>query len=205
MISIHSKLKIHNSNLISVASTADFRMGTCLNHNGDLVQIVDFQHVKPGKGGAFVRTKFKSLKTGKIYDYTFNAGEKVDTARVVTRENQYLYKDDNGYVFMDNETFDQFTIPEKLVAGHEFMKEGQVVLIQFHEETETALSCELPPFVNLRITYSEPAVKGNTANNAMKKATLETGAEIHVPMFVEQDTLVKIDTREGKYVERIKE
>lgn len=187
-----------------MASTADFRMGYCLNHNGDLVQIVDFQHVKPGKGGAFVRTKFKSLKTGKIYDYTFNAGEKVDNARVVTRESQYLYKEENGYVFMDNETFEQVSIPEKLVTGFQFLKEGQTVLIQFHEETETALSCELPPFVNLKITYSEPAIKGNTASNAMKKATLETGAEINVPMFVEQDTLIKIDTREGTYVERVK-
>ena len=189
-----------------MASTADFRMGLSLNHNGDLVQIVDFQHVKPGKGGAFVRTKFKSLKTGKIYEHTFNAGEKIDTARVVTRENQYLYKEDGGYVFMDNETFEQVTIAEKLVSGYQYMKEGQMVLIQFHEETETALSCELPPFVFLRITYSEPAVKGNTTSNAMKKATLETGAVINVPMFVEQDTLVKIDTREGgSYVERVKE
>lgn len=188
-----------------MASTADFKMGTCLNHaNGDLVQIIDFQHVKPGKGGAFVRTKFKSLKTGKIYEHTFNAGEKVDTARVVTREYQYLYKEEVGYVFMDNETFDQVTIDEKLVTGYQYMKEGQIVLIQFHEETETALSCELPAFVNLMITYSEPAVKGNTATNAMKKAILETGAEIFVPMFVDQDELIKIDTREGKYVERVK-
>ena len=126
-------------------------MGLSLNHNGDLVQIVDFQHVKPGKGGAFVRTKFKSLKTGKIYEHTFNAGEKIDTARVVTRENQYLYKEeDGGYVFMDNETFEQVTISEKLVSGYEYMKEGQMVLIQFHEETETALSCELPPFCILK-------------------------------------------------------
>ncbi|TAG56536.1 MAG: elongation factor P [Cytophagales bacterium] len=189
-----------------MANTSDFRMGLCLNHeNGDLVQIIDFQHVKPGKGGAFVRTKFKSLKTGKIYEHTFNAGEKVDTARVVTQEYQYLYKEDTGYVFMHNETFDQVTIDEKLVTGYQFMKEGQLCLIQFHEETETALSCELPSFVNLMITYSEPAVKGNTATNAMKKAVLETGAEILVPMFVDQDELIKIDTRDGgKYVERVK-
>ena len=188
-----------------MASTADFKMGLCLNHNGDLVQIIDFQHVKPGKGGAFVRTKFKSLKTGKIYDHTFNSGEKVDTARVETREHTYLYKEETGFVFMDANTFDQVTIEEKMVEGHEFMKEGQIVLIQFHAETEQALSVELPPFVNLRITYSEPAVKGNTATNAMKKATLETGAEINVPMFVDQDDLIKVDTREGKYVERVKE
>lgn len=187
-----------------MASTADFKMGLCLNHNSDLVTIIDFQHVKPGKGGAFVRTKFKSLKTGKIYEYTYNAGEKVDIIRVETREHQYLYKEESGFVFMDNETFDQVTIDEKLVSGHEFMKEGQIVLIQIHTETEQPLSCELPPFVNLLITYSEPAVKGNTANNALKKASLETGAEVMVPMFVEEGELVKIDTREGKYVERVK-
>jgi elongation factor P len=188
-----------------VASTSDFRIGLCLEHsNGDLVQIIDFQHVKPGKGGAFVRTKFKSLKTGKIYEHTFNAGEKVETARVETREHQFLYKEENGFVFMDNVTFDQVTIEERLVEGHEFMKEGQLVLIQVHAETEQALTCELPAFVTLKITYSEPAVKGNTATNAMKKAVLETGAEINVPMFVNEDDLVKIDTREGKYVERVK-
>ena len=187
-----------------MASTADFRMGLCLEHNGDLVTIVDFQHVKPGKGGAFVRTKFKSLRSGKIYDYTFNAGEKVETARVETRNHQYLYKEENGYVFMDSATFDQVTIAERLVQGYQFMKEGQEVQIMIHAETETPLLCELPMFVNLKIEYSEPAVKGNTSTNATKKATLETGAVINVPMFVDQDEVVKIDTREGKYVERVK-
>jgi elongation factor P len=188
-----------------VASTSDFRMGLCLEHNGDLVQIIDFQHVKPGKGGAFVRTKFKSLKNGKIYEYTFNAGEKVDVARVETREYQYLYKDENGFIFMDQKTFDQVTIEEKMVEGSQFMKEGQQVLIQVHADTEQALSVELPAYVTLRITYAEPAVKGNTATNATKKAVLETGAEINVPLFVDQDQLIKIDTRDWKYSERVKE
>ncbi|MDX2188286.1 MAG: elongation factor P [Bacteroidota bacterium] len=188
-----------------MATTADFRMGLCFEHNKDLVTIIDFQHVKPGKGGAFVRTKMKSLKTGKIYDHTFNAGEKIEITRIETREYQYLYKEEFGYVFMNNETFEQITIDDNLVEGAEFMKEGQMVFVMIHAETETPLSCTLPPFVQLRCTYTEPAVKGNTANNALKKATLETGAIINVPMFVEQDELLKIDTREGTYVERVKE
>lgn len=188
-----------------MATTADFRTGLCIIFNNDIFTIVDFQHVKPGKGGAFVRTKLKSLTSGKVLDYTYTAGEKIETARVEHRPHQYLYKDDTGYVFMDINTFEQVTIEEKLVEGVEFMKEGQEVTILFHAESEKALSCEMPPFVNLRITYAEPAVKGNTATNASKKAVLETGAEINVPLFVEQDELIKIDTREGKYVERVKE
>lgn len=187
-----------------MASTADFRMGLCLNHNGDLVKIIDFQHVKPGKGGAFVRTKFQSFKTNKIYDHTFNAGEKVDIIRVETREYQYLYKDESGYVFMDNQTFDQITINEDLVPNADLMKEGQLVYIQVHADTEEALSVELPPYVTLKVTYTEPAVKGNTATGATKKATLESGATINVPLFIEKDELIKVDTRERKYSERVK-
>jgi elongation factor P len=188
-----------------VASTADFKMGLCLNHNGDLVKIIDFQHVKPGKGGAFVRTKFQSFKTGKIYDYTYNSGEKVDIIRVETREHQYLYKEENGFVFMDQNTFDQVTVAEEMVSGAEFMKEGQQILLQFHAETEQVLSAELPPYVNLKVTYAEPAVKGNTATGATKKITLETGAVINAPLFIEEEDLIKVDTREGKYSERVKE
>lgn len=187
-----------------MASTADFKMGLCLNHNGDLVKIIDFQHVKPGKGGAFVRTKFESFKTGKIYDYTYNSGEKVDIIRVETREYQYLYKEEGGYVFMENETFEQITIDEDMVKGADFMKEGQVVLIQVHAETEQPLSVELPAYVTLKVTYTEPAVKGNTATGATKKATLETGAIINVPLFIDQDETIKVDTRERKYSERVK-
>lgn len=187
-----------------MATTADFRTGLCLDFNNDLYTIVDFQHVKPGKGQAFVRSKLKSLTSGKVIENTFNAGESVKTARIETRPHQFLYKDDMGYTFMDSSNFEQVIIPEKLVTGYEFLKDGQEVNILFHAETERALSCELPPFVNLMITYTEPAVKGNTANNATKSATLETGAVINVPLFVEQDTLIKVDTRDGSYSERVK-
>ncbi len=187
-----------------MASTADFKTGLCLNFKNDLYTIVDFQHVKPGKGPAFVRSKLKSLTTGRVIENTFTAGEKVDTARIETRPHQYLFKEESGYTFMDSENFEQVTIPSKLVSGFEFMKEGQEVTILFHAETEKALSCELPPFVALQVTYTEPAVKGNTSSNAMKSATLETGAVINVPMFIEQDEWIKVDTRDGSYYERVK-
>jgi len=187
-----------------MASTADFKTGLCLQFNNDLFTIVDFQHVKPGKGPAFVRTKLKSLTSAKVIDHTFNAGVKVDTARIETRPHQFLYRDDNGYTFMDSDTFEQVVIPEKLVNGSQFLKDGQEVTILFHAETERALSCDLPPFVNLQVTYTEPAVKGNTSSNAMKNATLETGATINVPMFIDQDEMIKVDTRDGSYSERVK-
>ncbi len=187
-----------------MASTADFKTGLCLVFNHDLFTIVDFQHVKPGKGPAFVRTKLKSLTTGKVIDNTFNAGVKVETARIETRPHQFLYKDESGFNFMDSENFEQVVLSEKLVEAHRFLKDGQEVNILFHAETERPISCELPPFVILKITYSEPAVKGNTANNAMKQATLETGANILVPMFIDQDEIIKVDTRDGSYSERVK-
>jgi elongation factor P len=187
-----------------MATTADFKNGLCLEFNNDLFTIVEFQHVKPGKGPAFVRTKLKSLTTGKIIDNTFNSGVKVSTARIETREHQYLYKEEFGYVFMNTESFEQVTIPEKLVEGHEFLKEGQVVEIMFHAETETPLTCTLPAFVNLEVTYTETGLKGDTATNTLKPATVETGAQIMVPIFVNTGDLIKIDTRTRAYVERVK-
>ncbi|MES2387740.1 MAG: elongation factor P [Bacteroidota bacterium] len=187
-----------------MATTADFKTGLCLEYNNDLYTIVDFQHVKPGKGGAFVRTKLKSLTNGKVIENTFNAGVKVETARIEKRPHQYLYMDDMGYNFMDTNTFEQVSISEKLIEGADLMKEGQLVDIYYHAETERALSAELPPFVELMITYTEPGVRGDTATNASKKATLETGAIINVPLFVEQDIKIKVDTRDHSYVERVK-
>jgi len=187
-----------------MATTADFKNGLCLVFNNDLFTIVEFQHVKPGKGGAFVRTKLKSLTNGKVIENTFNAGVKVDTARIEKRQFQFLYKDEMGYNFMDTESFEQISLEEKLIDSPQFLKDGQMVDIYYHAETERALSCELPPFVDLVITYSEPAVKGNTSSNAMKKATLETGAEINVPLFIDQDELIRVDTRTGTYSERVK-
>jgi len=187
-----------------MATTADFKNGLCLEYNNDLYTIVEFQHVKPGKGGAFVRTKLKSLTTGKVIENTFNAGVKVTTARIERRPHQFLYKDDLGYHFMDTNTFEQTQIPEDLIDNADLMKDGQEVEVVFHAETEKALSCELPPFVNLEVTYTEPGVKGDTATNATKPATMETGAEIQVPLFVNEGELLKIDTRTRSYSERVK-
>jgi len=188
-----------------MATTTEIKKGLTIDFRNDLYTIVDFQHVKPGKGGAFVRTKLKSVKSGKVIDQTFNSGEEIFPVRVERKKYQYLYKDDTGYSFMDQNTFEQVTLQEDMVVGHEFLKEGQEVEIAFHSETGEALSCDLPTHVILEITEVEPAVKGNTANNPMKKAVLETGAAVNVPMFVDSGIKVKIDTRNGEYVERVKE
>ncbi|WP_226388869.1 elongation factor P [Penaeicola halotolerans] len=187
-----------------MASTADFKNGLCLEYNNDIYSIVEFQHVKPGKGPAFVRTKLKNLRTGKVIDNTFNSGVKVTTARVEKRAHQFLYKDDLGYHFMDSESFEQVPIDEKLLERPELLKEGQTVDIFYHAETETPLSVELPPFVILQVTYTEPGIKGDTATNALKPATMETGATVMVPLFIEQDEVIKVDTRDGSYSERVK-
>lgn len=187
-----------------MASTADFKNGLCIEYNNDLYTIVEFQHVKPGKGPAFVRTKLKNLKTGKVVDNTFTAGVKVTTARIERRPHQFLYKDDMGYHFMDSNSFEQVTLQEGLIASPQLLKDGQEVEVVYHDETETPLNCDLPPFVELAITYTEPGVKGDTATNATKSATLETGAEIQVPLFIDQGETIKVDTRTGSYSERVK-
>lgn len=187
-----------------MATTADFRTGLCIEHNNDLYQIIDFQHVKPGKGGAFVRTKLKSLNTGRVLEHTFNSGVKITTARVERRPSQYLYKDDTGYHFMNQETFEQVALQEEMVDAPQFLKDGQEVELVVHAETEKILSCELPQFVELQITYTEPGVKGDTATNTLKPATLETGAEVNVPLFVNNGDWIKVDTKSASYVERVK-
>ncbi len=187
-----------------MASTADFKNGLCIEFNNDLFQITEFQHVKPGKGAAFVRTKLKSLTTGRVLENTFNSGVKVTTARIESRPHQFLYKDDLGYHFMDQESFEQLSLEEHLVDNADFFKDGQEINILFHAETEKALSCELPAFVELKITYTEPGIKGDTATNTLKPATLETGAEIMIPLFINIDEHIKIDTRTRAYSERVK-
>jgi len=185
-------------------STADFKNGLCIEYNNDLYTIVEFQHVKPGKGPAFVRTKLKSVTSGKVIENTFNAGVKITTARIERRPHQFLYKDDLGYHFMDSNNFEQVPLNKDLVSAPEFLKEGQEVEVVYHDETETPLNCELPAFVELKITYSEPGIKGDTATNATKTATLETGVNIQVPLFVNENEMIKVDTRTGTYVERVK-
>ncbi|GJM28864.1 MAG: elongation factor P [Cyclobacteriaceae bacterium] len=188
-----------------MASTADFKNGLCIEFNNDLYTIVEFQHVKPGKGPAFVRTKLKNINTGKVVDNTFTAGVKVTTARIERRPHQYLYKDDIGYHFMDSNTFNQISLPEEQISGANLLKDGQDVEIIYHDETETPLSVELPPFVVLDVTYTEPGLRGDTATNATKPATLETGAEIQVPLFIDQGETIKVDTRTNSYSERVKQ
>jgi elongation factor P len=187
-----------------MASTADFKNGLVIEYNNDLYAITEFQHVKPGKGPAFVRTKLKSMRTGKVLDNTFTSGHKVVTARVEKRPHQYIYKDDFGYNFMNSETFEQVIVQEELINAPQFMKDGQEVDIFYHAEEESVLSVELPAYVELVITYTEPGIKGDTATNASKAATLETGAIIQVPLFINQDDKIKVDTRTSSYGERVK-
>ncbi|MEG1573333.1 MAG: elongation factor P [Bacteroidales bacterium] len=186
-----------------MASTADFKNGLCIEFNNELWQIVEFQHVKPGKGAAFVRTRLRNLKTGRVLPNTFPAGIKINTARVERRPYQFLYKDDNGYNFMHTETFEQISIEEFLINAPQFLKEGCVVEMLVHAETEIPLTCELPSFMEFEITYTEPGEKGNTATNALKDATLDTGANVRVPLFINQGEKIRIDTRTGEYQSRV--
>ncbi len=187
-----------------MATTADIRNGLVIEFNGDLYSIVEFQHVKPGKGPAFIRTKLKNLKHGRVIANTFDSGERIDIARVERRRYQYLFKENKDYHFMHTETFEQVLIPEDLINAPQFLKEAQEVEILFHADTETALTCELPPFVTLKITYSEPGVRGNTATNTLKECTVETGATVKVPLFINEGETIKVDTRTGDYSERVK-
>jgi len=188
-----------------MATTAEFKNGLCIDYNGKPCSIVWFQHVKPGKGGAFVKVKMRNLDNGRILENTFTAGEKIDIIRIERRPYQFLYKDDTGYHFMHGETFEQIDLQEDMVENADLMKEGQFVEMMFHADEERVLTCELPPFVEMEITYTEPAVKGDTAStNAMKSATVETGASIMVPLFVNQGERIKIDTRDRTYAERVK-
>ncbi len=183
-------------------STAQFKNGMTIEIDGTIYQIVEFQHVKPGKGGAFVRTKLKNYRTGAVIDKTFRAGESVEQARVNRRSMQYLYSDGSGYVFMDTETYDQINIPESaLTEEKKYLKENMNVLVAIHEGE--ALGVELPTAVELEITHTEPGVKGNTASGATKPATLETGVVVQVPLFVNVGDIVKVDTRTGEYITRV--
>jgi elongation factor P len=187
-----------------MATTSDFRNGLVINYNGELYTIVEFQHVKPGKGSAFVRTKLKNIKTGKVLPNTFNAGVKIDVQRVERRAYQFLYKDGQDYHFMNAENFEQTFIPENIIDAPQFLKEGNSADIIYHAETETPLLCEMPANVELKVEYTEPGEKGNTATNTFKDATMETGAIVKVPLFINTGEMIKVDTRTGTYVERVK-
>lgn len=177
----------------------------CIDVDGQYFFIVEFLHVKPGKGAAFVRTKLKNVTTGRVFEKTFNSGVKVDEVRIERRPFQYLYQDDMGYNFMNTETFEQFPIPGEQIEGVQFLKEGDEVEVQIHAESGTILTAEMPMHVVLEVTYTEPGVKGDTATNALKPATVETGAEVRVPLFVDTGEKIKVDTRDGSYVERVRD
>ena len=187
-----------------MATTADFRNGLCIKFNGSLWQIIEFQHVKPGKGPAFVRTKLKNIDTGKNLDNTFTAGVKIEVVRIENRIYQFLYKEGNDYHFMNLENYEQIFLDKSMINAPQFLKDGDNVNILFHADEEKALSCNIKPSVILEVTYTEPGIKGDTATNAMKQATVETGAEINVPLFINIGDKIKIDTRKGAYSERVK-
>ena len=185
-----------------MASTADIKNGVVMKIDGQLWQVIEFQHVKPGKGGAFVRTKIKNVVSGKVVDRTYNAGAKIETATVDRRDYQYLYKDGDGFVFMDTSDYDQLTLNSTIVGDAEkFLLEQQEVQIALHEGEP--LYIELPASVVLEITYTEPGLQGDRSNAGTKPATVETGAEIQVPLFLNTGTKVKVDTRTGDYLGRI--
>ncbi|WP_369372575.1 elongation factor P [Promicromonospora sp. Populi] len=185
-----------------MATTNDIKNGTVLRIDGNLWSIIEFQHVKPGKGGAFVRTKMKNVLSGKVVDKTFNAGIKIETANVDRRDFQYLYMDGEDFVFMDNDTYDQVTVPAATVGdAKDYMLEGMSVMLASNDGTP--LYIELPTSVVLELTYTEPGLQGDRSTGGTKPATLETGAEIQVPLFLEQGVKVKVDTRTGDYLGRV--
>ncbi|MEC7265660.1 MAG: elongation factor P [Bacteroidota bacterium] len=188
-----------------MANTSDIRKGLCIRYNHDIYKIIEFLHVKPGKGPAFVRTKLKSVTTGKVLDNTFSAGHKIEDVRVETRTYQYLYPEGETFHFMNTEDYNQISLPKDSLDAPDLLKEGEVVTIIFNAEDNSPLSVEMPASVILEVTHTEPGVKGNTATNATKPATVETGARINVPLFINEGDKIKIDTEKGAYLERAKE
>ncbi|MBS7786755.1 elongation factor P [Flavobacterium sp. CYK-55] len=187
-----------------MASTSDIKNGLCIKFNHDIYKIIEFLHVKPGKGPAFVRTKLKSVTNGKVIDNTFSAGHKIEEIRVETHKFQFLYAEGEEFHFMNTETFEQISLNKNALDAPEFLKEGDNVLVQINTETDLPLSVDMPSSVVLEITYAEPGVKGNTATNATKQATVETGATVNVPLFINEGDKIKIDTATGNYIERVK-
>jgi len=186
-----------------MADTSDFRNGLIIKFKNDLYSIAEFQHVKPGKGGAFVRSTLKNLRTGRVLENTFRAGEKVDIVRVERRKYQYLYSDGDSLVCMDNETYEQINIAKELISdGIKFLKESEEVEVVLNGSE--IISVEIPIFINLKVVETEPGFKGDTATGAVKSAKLETGAQINVPLFINEGDILKVDTRTGEYSERVK-
>lgn len=188
-----------------MANTSDIRKGLCIRYNNDIYKIIEFLHVKPGKGPAFVRTKLKSVTTGKVLDNTFSAGHKIEDVRVETRSYQFLYAEGETYHFMNTDDYNQISLQESSLDTPDLLKEGEVVTILFNTEDSMPLSVEMPASVTLEVTETEPGVKGNTATNATKPATVETGARVNVPLFINEGDKIRIDTATGSYMERAKD
>ena len=188
-----------------MANTSDIRNGLCINYNHDVYKVIEFLHVKPGKGPAFVRTKLKSVTSGKVLDNTFSAGHKIEDIRVETNKYQFLYNDGDTYNFMNSDDYNQITIEKNILDSPELMKEGEIVSISINTEDDMPLSVDMPVSVILEVTHTEPGVKGNTATNATKPATVETGARINVPLFINEGDKIKVETDKGTYQERVKE
>tara|TARA_R110001583_G_scaffold135989_1_gene287811 strand:+ start:15897 stop:16463 length:567 start_codon:yes stop_codon:yes gene_type:complete len=188
-----------------MASTSDIRNGLCIKYNNDIFKVIEFLHVKPGKGPAFVRTKMKSLSSGKVLDNTFPAGRKIEDIRVETRKYQFLYPEGDTFHFMNTDDYNQITLQKETLDSPDLLKEGEIVTVIFNTEDDMPLSVDMPASVILEITHTEPGVKGNTATNATKPATVETGASINVPLFINEGDKIKVDTAKGAYLERVKE
>ena len=188
-----------------MATTADIKNGMCIELEGKTYLIVEFQHVKPGKGPAFVRTKLKNVENGRVIDKTFSAGSSIEPVRVERRPYQFTYEDDLGAHFMHTETFEELNISKEMIQNYDLMADGQIVEVMFHTEKESALSAELPPIVYMEVTYTEPGIKGDTAStNSLKPATVNTGATVRVPLFINTGDKIRVDTRTREYYERIK-
>ena len=186
-------------------NSQDIKKGVAVRMDGGIWVCIDFQHRKPGKGNTIMNVKLKNVTDGRVLERRFNIGEKLEDVQISRRPYQYLYKEGEDYIFMNQETYDQTPIPADLVTGVEFMKESDIVEVVSDADTETVLYAEMPVKTVLRVVHSEPGVKGDTATNTLKPATLETGVEIRVPLFIEEGELVQVDTRDGSYLQRMKE
>ena len=187
----------------AMINSQEIKIGTCIRMDGKIWTCIDFQHRKPGKGNTVMNTKLKNIADGRVWERTFQVGFKLDDVRVERRPYQYLYKDGTGYIFMNQETFEQIPIPELQISGVKYMKEGDVVEVVTDTSDGTILLAEMPVKTNLKVIESEPGVKGNTATNATKPAKVESGTEIRVPLFINEGDTIQIDTRDGSYLGRV--
>ena len=201
MQSQNRNYKYHNNHMINAQ---DIKNGTCIRMDGKLYFCIEFLHVKPGKGNTFMRTKLKDVVNGYVIERRFNIGEKLEDVRVERRPYQYLYQESGDFIFMNQETYEQIPIHKDLITGVDYMKEGDIVEVVSDASTETVLFAEMPIKTQLKITYTEPGLKGDTATNTLKPATVETGATVRVPLFINEGETIEVDTREGSYVGRVK-